>query len=329
MDWFQFHFEDFTISFLSLILESVPFLLLGSMISGFVEVFVPASTFEHLLPRRRAPAVLFAGLLPIFLPMCECGVVPVIRRLMRKGLPPAYAVTYLLAAPIVNPVVALSTLGAFSGGEFFSQRESNPVFAETPAMIIVMWRMLLGYIVAVACGFLALAFKPQSYLQPGILQPDAPPIRTGLTRIARGGEGVAAVSLWRRVMHAFGFAGTDFVEIASFLVIGCALTAIFNTAVDQDIILPLAFEPWRAIAVMLALAFALALCSTSDAFIAATFVTFPTSAVMGFMVFGPVFDIKLVFLYSLVFRRRVVAGFGVGLFIFLMVICHRLLPYLQ
>ncbi len=329
MDWFQFHFEDFTISFLSLILESVPFLLLGSMISGFVEVFVPASTFERMLPKRRVPAVMFAGLLPVFIPMCECGVVPVIRRLMRKGLPAAYAVTYLLAAPIVNPIVALSTLAAFSGGQFFAPRESEGIFAETPATVIVIWRMGLGYIVAVGCGFLALAFKTKSYLQPAVLKPDAPPIRTGLTRIARGGEGVAALSLWRRVMHGFGFAGTDFVEIASFLVIGCALTATFNTAVNQDIILPLAFEPWWAIAAMLAFAFVLALCSTSDAFIAATFVAFPTSALLGFMVYGPVFDIKLVFLYSLVFRRRVVAGFGVGLFVFLLVICHRLLPYLQ
>jgi uncharacterized membrane protein YraQ (UPF0718 family) len=328
MDWFQFNFNDFTISFLSLVLESVPYLLLGSLISGFVEVFVPASAFDRFLPKRPALAVLLSGIVPLVLPMCECGVVPVIRRLMKKGLPPAYAMTYMLAAPIVNPVVALSTLAAFSGGDFFAPKDAGGFFSETPAYVVVCYRMALGYVVAVGCGFLALAFKPKSYLKAGVLEPDAAPSRTGLRKIGEGDQ-TAPLSPGRRVLQAFGYAGHDFVEIASFLVIGCVLTSIFNTSVNQDIIVPLALEPWKAVSVMLVLAFVLALCSTSDAFIAATFTTFPVSAQLGFLVFGPVYDIKLMFLYSLVFRKRVVVGFGLGLFAFLLVVCLRLLPYLQ
>ena len=104
---------DFSYLFLSILVEGAPFILLGTIISGFIDVYLPSGTMDRLLPRNRGLAVLMSGLLGIIFPVCECAVVPVIRRLVKKGLPPACAITYMLAAPIVNPVTFLSTYSAF------------------------------------------------------------------------------------------------------------------------------------------------------------------------------------------------------------------------
>jgi hypothetical protein len=119
-------------------------------------------------------------------------------------------------------------------------------------------------------------------------------------------------------------ATSDFLDVAFFFVIGTAITSVFNTAIHREVIEPFAANPGVAIPAMMALAAALALCSSTDAFIAATFTTFPFAAKLAFMLFGPVFDLKLFFLYSLVFRRRFVILLGLGLFVSIAFICWRL-----
>jgi len=165
MAWFSFHFSDFAFSFLSILFEGVPFLLLGSLISGTVEVFLPPATLARLLPRNPTAAVLLSGLMGGVFPMCECGAVVVIRRFLSKGLPPACAVTYMLAAPIVSPLVAISTFAAF--------RAQNP-------WVMTSLRLIFGYMIAVAAGLLVQRLPVSFVLQPGVL-PQAPaPERTGL-----------------------------------------------------------------------------------------------------------------------------------------------------
>src|SRR5258708_38523775 len=120
----------------------------------------------------------------------------------------------------------------------------------------------------------------------------------------------------------------DFIDTAIYFVIGAAVAATFNPAVDQQIILPLALDPTLSTIAMMAIALVLTLCSTSDAFIAATFVSFPLFARMAFMVFGPMFDLKLFFLYSVLFRKRFVVLLGIGLFVVVGIISAFVLPYL-
>src|SRR5271154_1920651 len=115
MPWFTFRFDDFAVSFLSVLFEGIPFLLLGSLISGFVDVFVSSERIARLLPKSASASILLCGLLGLVFPMCECGSVVVIRRFLKKGLPLSSAVTYMLATPIVSPIVALSTYAAFKG----------------------------------------------------------------------------------------------------------------------------------------------------------------------------------------------------------------------
>ena len=109
MTWFAFTWQNFWFSFLALIFEGIPFVLLGSLISGVIAAFIPSRVITGLLPKNRLVANLISGLLGIIFPVCECGIVPIVRRLLHKGLPLSCGVTYMLASPIVNPIVIFST----------------------------------------------------------------------------------------------------------------------------------------------------------------------------------------------------------------------------
>src|SRR3954466_5189442 len=139
MPWFHFSPSDFALSFLSVLFEGIPFLLLGSLISGLVDVFVSSERLSKILPKNPLAAVLLSGLLGLIFPMCECGSVVVIRRFIRKGLPLSCAVTYMLAAPIVSPSVALSTYAAFKG--------------QSPGLMTSL-RLSIGFLIAVAVGLI-------------------------------------------------------------------------------------------------------------------------------------------------------------------------------
>ena len=156
MSWFSFHFPDFALSFLSIIFEGIPFLLLGSLVSGAVEAFVPRESLTRWLPKnlpgRQSCASALMGLV---LPMCECASVVVIRRLIRKGFPIPCAITYMMGAPIVSPVVALSTYAAFRG--------------QSPIEMTFL-RLLLGFLIAVGIGMLVRDIPPEKLLQPEMLE---------------------------------------------------------------------------------------------------------------------------------------------------------------
>jgi uncharacterized membrane protein YraQ (UPF0718 family) len=319
MPWFSFHPGDFAVAFLSVLLEGVPFLLLGSLISGLVDAFVSPEQLSRLLPRSRFAAVLASGLLGLIFPMCECGSVVVIRRFLRKGLPVGCAVTYMLGAPIVSPIVALSTFAAFRG--------QHP-------LEVTLLRLGLGFGIAVFVGLVMDRLPPGSILQTGVVDapgsPDAKAVRGGLRiaaapTISEEPQALEPASLTAKLQKAVYAAANDFLDVAFFFVVGAGITSVLSTAVNRTALEPLAANPLLAIATLMIVAVALALCSTTDAFIAATsFPSFPLSAKLAFLVFGPMFDLKLYWLYGLLFRRRTILILALGLFLGIGLICWRL-----
>jgi uncharacterized membrane protein YraQ (UPF0718 family) len=312
MEWFSFSWQNFWFSFLALVLEGLPFVLIGSVISGGIAVFVPSRLITRLLPKNAVAATLASGFLGILFPVCDCGVVPIVRRFLNKGLPPSCALTFMLASPIVNPIVAFSTYAAFRG--------------QAPGLNALI-RMGLGYGVAVLVGLCVLRTDPEDIIKPGALRPRRRQ-RTGLSvapipdEISEGGA-----TAWRaKLIAAVRLSSDDFIDTAIYFVAGAAVAAVFNTAVNQAFILPLARQPILATGALASLSTLMTLCSTSDAFIAATFVSFPVFARMAFLVFGPMFDLKLVFLYALLFKKRFIALLGVGLFLVVGLVCSQLLP---
>jgi uncharacterized membrane protein YraQ (UPF0718 family) len=313
MSWFTFTWQNFLFSFLALAFEGLPFVLVGSLISGGIAAFVPSKIITGMLPKNGLLATLVSGLLGLCFPVCECGIVPVVRRLINKGLPVSCGVTFMLASPIVNPIVAFSTFAAFRG--------------QSP-WLNMSTRLALGYLVAVAAGLIVRQFKPESILRAGAVKiPSRKRLAFSVSPLPDAMNGFEATFL-QKLIAAVRMACDDFIDTAIYFMIGAAVAATFNTAVDQQIILPLALDPTLSTVSMMAIALVLTLCSTSDAFIAATFVSFPIFARMAFMVFGPMFDLKLFFLYSVLFKKRFVICLGIGLFVIIGLICSRLLIYL-
>jgi len=250
--------------------------------------------------------------LGLIFPVCECGVVPVVRRLLDKGLPLSCGLTYMLASPIVNPLVAISTYAAFRG----QHPELNTAV-----------RLISGYLVAVVVGLSVSRLDPARLLGgKAILSKSRRRMGLSIAAMPDAPDTSRGVSVTQRVIGAIQLASDDFIDTAIYFMIGAAVASVFNTAVDQRIILPLASSPVLSVVAMMLIAGVLTLCSTSDAFIAATFTSFPIPARMAFLIFGPMFDFKLLFLYSALLKKRTVLALGVGLFIIVGVLCVAFLP---
>lgn len=289
-------------AFLSILFEGAPYILLGTIFSGFIGVFLKNEHLDKALPKNSILATFLAGGLGLIFPVCECAIVPVIRRLVQKGLPLSCAVAYMLAAPIVNPIVMISTMTAF--GEF---KVVNS-FSELNLATMMLSRTTLGYAVAVLVGLVFIRFSARQVLKESVA--------AGLDAIrATAGQPQRQVSFDSKLVAAMRTAMRDFLDTGMYFTIGVLITAVFNTQVNQEIIDDVAKQPYLALPSLMGLAMVLSLCSTSDAFIAAPMAAFSNAAKLAFLVFGPMMDIKLLFMYASVFKRRVVLGFLIGLFI--------------
>jgi uncharacterized protein len=266
--------QNFFLVFGSLLIEAFPFILLGALVSAAIEVFVPSTLFERLARLPHPLQLPASGLAGFAFPVCECGSVPVARRLATKGLSPAAAVTFMLAAPILNPVVIASTVIAYRGRETM--------------WTMVLGRAGLGLLAAVAVGWVVAGRRADELLrvghEPEELHDHGHPSRS-------------------RAAAFFEHLASDFTFMGRYLVLGAAVAAAMQTFVPQSIIGSVAGTPIIDLIAMMGLAFILSLCSESDAFVAASFVQFGAGAQLAFLVFGPMLDTKLGFLYSATFRR--------------------------
>ena len=269
----QDQLSDGSYEFLSIFLEGLPFIFLGTLVSGFLGTYLPRGTFEKILPKNKPLAIMLSGLLGAVFPVCECAVVPVIRRLVKNGLPVSCALAYMLAAPIFNPVTAISTYKAFNNSHE-----------------ITISRLTMGYLIAVIVALIISRVAHQLILKPSATADD-------------GHEHHHP----RNLNSALNNCLRDFMDVGLYFCIGVVLTAILKTTVidpTDDFWKNLADNSLIGAAGMMILAFVLSLCSTSDAFIAANFANFKYGPKLAFMVFGPMMDAKLIFLYSTVFKWK-------------------------
>lgn len=311
---------DVLMAFLSIVFEGAPYILIGTVFSGIIDAFLPAKLLDRVLPKSKILATLIAGFLGLVFPVCECAVVPVIRRLVQKGLPLSCAVTYMLSAPIMNPIVAISTLTAFK--EFQGLSLST---AGNATMTIA--RLSLGYLVAVIVGLVVLRFKPGQVLRHSI----ANKIESAGAEDAHdhGHTHAPAAGFNGKLVHAMRSSMRDFLDTAMYFAIGVVITSAFNTQINQSLLNTVAGNDWLAVPSLMGLAIVLSLCSTSDAFIAAPMTAFSMAAKLAFLVFGPMMDIKLLFMYSGVFQRKVVVSLLIGLFVLTGLLCGPWMSLIQ
>ena len=268
--------QNFFLVFGSLLVEAIPFIALGALVSAGIEVFVPKTIFEKLASLPRPLQLPVSGLAGAAFPVCECGSVPVARRLIVKGLVPSAAVTFMLAAPVLNPIVIASTAVAYRGRDILWP--------------MVLGRAGLGFLVAMAVGYVVSDETKEQLLKRRSEKAER---HDHSHDHEEGGRGRAF----------FGHLSGDFVFMGRFLVIGALIAAALQTFVPQSIIGGVANTPVLNLLAMMGLAFLLSLCSESDAFVAASFVQFGVGAQLAFLVFGPMVDTKLAILYGATFRQ--------------------------
>jgi uncharacterized membrane protein YraQ (UPF0718 family) len=282
LPYFFQRFQTFVTIFLGIFIEAVPFLLIGSVVSGFIEIFVDRTLLDRYLPKHPLLGAMAGAMLGIFFPVCECGVVPVTRRLYEKGLPMSIGVAFLLGAPVINPVVLVSTFSAFGWGP------------------ILIGRFVFSFLIATVTGWVFSRAEPAEVLAPQVISTVRLPIPLFVDGLpnqianSRGGD-------------ALRIAGDDFLDMSRYLIVGSMLAATMQTIVPQSALLAVGQGPVVSVLVMQALAFVLSICSTVDAFLALAFVgTFTTGSIVSFLVFGPMVDIKSAIMFLSVFRRRAV-----------------------
>ena len=273
-------FQTFVTIFLSLFIEAAPFLIAGSIVSGIIAVYVNQGMVERYIPNHPLLAALAGAGLGFVFPVCECGVVPVTRRLYGKGLPLPVGIAFLLAAPVINPVVIFSTYAAFGWGP-------------------VLWgRVVFSMLVAFTVGLIFHLARPREILLPETLATSNS--RDDSHHHEHSGS---RPGIWQALVMA----GDDFLDMGRYLIAGAMLAAVMQTVVPQSTLLTIGQGPIISVFVMMALAFILSVCSTVDAFIALAFSNaFTTGSLFGFLVFGPMVDIKSSLLFMGVFRRRTV-----------------------
>jgi uncharacterized protein len=266
--------------FLGIFIEALPFLLAGVLTSSAIHLFVSPERVRRLSPRSPLLAALSGALLGLAFPVCECGSVPTTRRLLLKGAPLPLGMAFVLAAPAVNPIVIASTWVAFSG---------RPE--------IVLGRIGLTVLIAAAVGLILgrhpaphQLLVPQHQDQDDEHDHDHRPHEQGRVRAV--------------LTHASG----EFFEMGRYLVIGGLIAATLQVIVPRTTLLALGQGPVVSILVLMALAVVLSICSTVDAFVALAFASsFLPGALLAFLVFGPMIDIKSVLMFTTTFRRRTVA----------------------
>ncbi|HUF60761.1 MAG TPA: permease [Verrucomicrobiales bacterium] len=315
--------QSFSFGFLSMVLEGLPFILAGTIVSGFIDAYLPQSFLDRVLPKNAVRAVLIGGLLGLILPVCECAIVPVIRRLIQRGLPVSCALAYMLASPVVNPLVAASTWIAFPDKD----PDATIVFFNE---VMTLSRLSLGYLTAILVGLVAIRLPASRILRDRVLRSIGRPLPQGAAMpSAAPGQGESrdhrSTALPSgpdiRPVLAMRTAMSDCLDTAMYFFIGCAITTLFNNEVPRESILPLAQNDWLAVPGLMFFAFVSSLCSTSDAFVAASLATFSAASKLAFLVFGPMVDIKLVFMYSAVFRIRFVWLLVTSLFLLVGALC--------
>lgn len=285
--------QNYVTVFLGIFIEAVPFLLLGSVVAGLITEFVSADDIARFFPKNKVLGAFAGSLLGLLFPVCECGVVPVVRRLYQKGFPLSAGISFLLAAPVINPVVIASTYAAFG---------NSPIF----------WgRILFTLIIAFGVG---LVFSVQPNAARVLLPRSLSPVMGGagmeneeLRMESQPIQNSKFKILNLRLLRAFGVATDEFFDMGRYLVIGILIATTLQTFIPQQMLVSIGQGSVSSVIALQVLAFVLSVCSTVDAFLALSFVnTFTAGAIIAFLVFGPMLDIKSVIMYLGVFRPRVV-----------------------
>ena len=265
--------QDFLTFLISIVVEALPFVVLGIMISVVVQVWLPEGWLLRRLPKRRWARQVTISLLGVFVPVCECGNVPLARGLLAQGLSVSESLVFLLSAPVLNPVTIITTQQAFAND-----------------LAVLAGRMAGGFVIANVVGWVFMRRRRDELLQPNFIK------TCQISRHIHERRWVRSLELFRHEAS----------HMLPALLFGAAAAALVQVAVPREILLTLGSNPAWSIAAMLVLAFVISICSNVDAFFALAFKdTFTAGSLVSFLVFGPMIDIKLLSLMRTTYQPKV------------------------
>ncbi|MCD8552492.1 permease [Seleniivibrio sp.] len=265
--------QVFVLKSSAIVMEALPFILLGSLVSSLIHVYVSEETVVKSVPKGVFRQIISGIFLALFIPSCECGIVPIVRRLNAKGVPAPMSAAYMVASPVINPVVMVATYAGFKGN------------AEMTLM-----RILISILAAFAIGFLFSRMKDPFYAVK--TETHAHGCSCGC-HDEKGGFG-----------NIINHAKDDFVQTLVYLTIGAFFAGAFHVLMPESVMNSISGHGAAAIAIMMVFAVLLSVCSEADSFVASSFVHFSPASMLGFVNFGPIFDLKLVFMYRAVMSNR-------------------------
>ena len=264
--------------FLSILIEAIPFVLVGVLIAGFIQIFITEDHIRAWIPKNKFLAVLMSCVVGAAFPACECGIVPIVRRLIGKGVPIYAGVGFLLTGPLINPIVILSTYMAFGND-----------------LNMALLRMGVGFAAALAIALMVSVLFKSNQLKK----------TQGNKRTeGRGHKKQPFVTRIREMLH---HSIDEFFDMSKYLIAGAFVAAFLQTYVSTQSLLQLGDSQFQSTLIMMALAFVLSLCSEADAFIGASFRNvFPTTSILAFLVYGPMIDLKNAIMLLSVFKVKFV-----------------------
>ncbi|NNV07234.1 permease [Geobacillus sp. C56-T2] len=268
-------FRQFVTIFLSMVIEALPFVLIGVIVAGAIQIFVTEEHIRRWIPAHSFKAVAMGCVVGALFPACECGIVPIVRKLVSKGVPLGAAVGFLLTGPLINPIVILSTYMAFGNDA-----------------TIAGWRMGLGFAAALLIAWSISLFFSSNQLR----RPVSLPVQRR-----------KSTSLFYRFEEMLKHSIDEFFDTGKYLMIGACVAAWVQTHVHTESLLLFGGGDAGEMLTMMGLAYFLSLCSEADAFIAASFRNiFSTSSILAFLIYGPMIDLKNTIMLFNVFRARFV-----------------------
>lgn len=276
------HLNKFSIVFSSIVIEALPFILIGAVLASFMQVYISNNIFNKIISKNKLLGSIQAGIIGVFLHVCECATVPITKGLLNKKVPLNVAITYMLAAPIVNPLVILSTYYAFDGN-----------------IKIVLLRVGVGFFIAVIAGLLMLCLSGENNIfidnGEGELQGKC---LCGCSEIDDNSS---------KPIRLLKHTSLEFYEIGKYFIVGATLASIFQTFVPRDIIFYFENSAVLSIIILMAFSFLISLCSEADAFVASTFMNrFSLGSITGFLIIGPMIDLKNTIMLFSIFKKSFV-----------------------
>lgn len=266
---------------LGILYEAMPFVFLGVLLSVIIQKYVPQSFIIKILPNNSFLRRIILSLFGVFLPVCECGNVPLARGLLMKGLKPAEVMTFLFAAPIINPVTIYTTSQAF-------QNDTS----------IVIIRVIAAFLITNSIGYIYSKQKQSQILQSDFVahcEAHAKNIHNGKITITQK---------WRDFSQSFK---QETLALMPALVGGSIVAGLVQTVIPRSFLVALTSQPVLAILALMLLAFIISICANVDAFFALSLSSvFPKSAIVAFLVFGPMVDIKMIALLKTTFTIRII-----------------------